>query len=138
MIFSEGFNTDTEFFVRASTKHILKMAHSKKSTFLKMHILKMTHSKKSTFQRGHIPERKNFEKGIACLLGHHQSTMSGYQSNLELAILKSKIIFLPTNMHTTVLATRRWQYHTSIKETVCGFVSSLRSLKRDREMGKTY
>ena len=41
-------------------------------------------------------------------------------------------------MHTTVLASRRWQYHTSIKETVCGFVSSLRSLKRDREMGKTY
>ena len=58
MIFSEGFNTDTEFFVRASTKHILKMAHSKKSTFQQEHI-----PKRSTFQKEHIPKRAHSKNG---------------------------------------------------------------------------
>ena len=94
MIFSEGFNTDTEFFVRASTKHILKMAHSKKitfqqehipkrSTFQKEHIPKRGHSKKSTFQKWHIPKKAHSNRA-------HSKRSTFQIENLSLKSFRNK------------------------------------------------
>ena len=89
MIFSEGFNTDTEFFVRASTKHILKMAHSKKSTFQQEHIPKRStfqkraHSKKSTFQKWHIPKKAHSNRA-------HSKRSTFQIENLSLKSFRNK------------------------------------------------